>query len=103
MMPPEDEPRADLIDQDAPPGDLERAFSAELDSLIGEPPWKMTLGALARANARIIDQLPRHERLDVVSGIQLRMLDILDRLRRVPEGTGQGAPSDLAGLLGEPD
>ena len=91
-----------LLDPTAPAGELEQAFADELAALIGEPPWKKTLGALGRANARIIDQVPRHQRLDVLSGVQLRMLEILDRLRRVPEG-GVGAPADLGALLGEPD
>lgn len=94
---------AALLDPHAPAGAIEAAFSGELEKLIGEPPWKLTLGALGRANARIIDQVGRHQRLDVVSGVQLRMMDILDRLRRVPGGGGAPAPADLGALLGEPD
>lgn len=93
-----------LLDPSAPAGEIERAFTEELSGLIGEPPWKKTLGALGRANARIIDQVPRHQRLDVVSGVQLRMMDILDRLRRVPEGGAVGGvPADWGASLADPD
>jgi len=92
-----------LLDPDAPAGPVEEALAADLAKLVGEPPWKATLSALGRANARIIDQAPRHQRLDVLSGVQLRLLDVLDRLRRTSEGAGAGAPDSLAGLLGEPD
>lgn len=100
---PVDESQAPLlIDPSAPPGEVEVAFTEELGAVVGEPPWKRTLGALGRANARIVDQMGRHQRLDVLSGVQLRMMEILDRLRRVPEG-GPSAPSDLSALFGEPD
>ncbi len=93
-----------LLDDTLPAGPIEVAFGAELGALVGEPPWKQTLGALGRANARIIDQTTRHQRLDVLSGVQLRMMDILDRLRRVPEGgpTG-GVPADWTAGLAEAD
>ena len=105
-LPPEpDESQAPLLlDPDAPAGPVEEAVLKDLDSLIGEPPWKATLSALAKANARIVDQVYRHQRLDVLSGVQLRMMDILDRLRRVPDGSGGGVPADWgAQSLAEPD
>lgn len=93
---------AGMLDASLPPGAIEKALNEDLARLVGEPPWKATLSALARANARIVDQIYRHQRLDVLSGVQLRMVDILDRLRRTAE-TGGGVPADLAGLLGQPD
>lgn len=90
-----------LLDATVPAGPIELAFEQDFAAIIGTPPWKNTLGALGRANARIVDQVARHQRLDAISGVQLRMLDILDRLRRVPGGAG--VPSDLGALLGEPD
>lgn len=97
---------AQLLDANAPAGPIEIALEQDLTALVGSPPWKATLSALARANARIVDQAPRHQRLDVLSGLQLRFLDTLDRLRRVPEGSGAGVPStvpaDWSGL-DEPD
>lgn len=93
-----------LLDAELAPGPVEEAFTRELEQLVGEPPWKLTLGALGRANARIVDQTPRHQRLDVLSGVQLRMMEILDRLRKVPEGTGpSGVPADWLGDLDKAD
>jgi|SRR5665647_3662609 len=94
-----------LLDASLPAGAIEQALNADLNRLIGTPPWKPTLAALARANARIVDQAPRHQRLDVLSGVQLRFLDILDRLRRVPDGGGavpSTVPADWSALA-EPD
>lgn len=103
LPPAPDESQAPLLlDPTAPAGPVEKALDQDLKGLVGEPPWKATLSALARANARIVDQVYRHQRLDVLSGVQLRMVDILDRLRRTAE-TGGGVPADLAGLLGQPD
>jgi len=103
---PDESQAPQLLDANAPAGPIEQALDADLATLVGSPPWKGTLAALARANARIIDQAPRHQRLDVLSGVQLRFLDTLDRLRRVPEGHGAPVPStvpaDWSGL-DEPD
>lgn len=96
---------AGLLDATLPPGPIETALLEDLAKLVGEPPWKATLSALARANARIVDQAARHQRLDVLSGVQIRFVDALDRLRRVPEGAGgvpAGVPADWSGLA-EPD
>ena len=103
----EPDPAAPLVDvpvPDAgvPAGPIESALAVELGSLIGEPPWKGTLSAMLRANARVLDQVERHERFDVMSGLQTRMLDMLDRLRKVSAG-GSAAPADISALLGDPD
>ncbi len=104
----EREPLPALVDVPAPvpgvsQGAIELALRAELGSLIGEPPWRGTLSAMLLANARVLDQVALHERYDIMSGLQTRTLEMLDRLRRVPEGGGAGVPADLSGLLGEPD
>lgn len=91
-----------LIDPAAPAGPIEQALEKDLEQLIGDPPWKATLTALARANARIVDQVHLHQRLDVLSGVQLRLFEALDRLRRTA-GTSTGVPDDLGALLGEPE
>lgn len=104
LEPSDDSEAPMLLDDSLEAGPIEQAFASELDKLVGDPPWKMTLGALGRANARIVDQVARHQRLDVLSGVQLRMMDILDRLRRVPEGGAlDGVPADWTAGLGEPD
>lgn len=63
---------------------------ADIAKLVGEPPWKATLSALAIYNARLLDQLQHFDRLDLVSPMQLRTLEILQRLRAVSEGAGAG-------------
>lgn len=92
---------AGLLDGALPAGAVESALDRELAALVGEPPWRETLGALARANARIVDQAALHQRLDVLSGVQLRLLDILDRLRRTPEAAGMGVPTDWSAALAD--
>lgn len=77
------------LDPDLDPGSIEVAFAADLEGLVGDVPWKDTLAAMAAANARIVDQVGRHQRIDVLSGVQLRMLNILDRMRRVPSAGSQ--------------
>jgi hypothetical protein len=73
------------------PGRVEAALVEDLSKLVGEPPWKATLSAIAVFNARLLDQLPELERLDLVSPVQLRTLEVLNRLRAVSEGT---SPAD---------
>lgn len=92
---------AGLLDGTLPAGAVESALDRELAALVGEPPWRETLGALARANARIVDQAALHQRLDVLSGVQLRLLDILDRLRRTPDAAGMGVPTDWSAALAD--
>ncbi len=90
------EQSAGLLDADLPPGPIEQAIIEDLAALVGEPPWRASLSALARANARIVDQAARHQRLDVLSGVQLRLMDILDRLRRLPVEQSSNVPTDWA-------
>lgn len=85
---PEIETSSAAIDWAAEPGALELIVVAELDKLTGEPPWKQTLDALARYNARVLDQIPRIERFDLASGIQSRFLNVLDRLNKAGDGAG---------------
>lgn len=90
------------VDTVAPAGPIESALARELEALVGEPPWKRTLSAMLLGNAKVLDQVAAHERFDVISGLQTRMLDMMDRLRKVADG-GASAPADLSALLGEPD
>lgn len=103
----EAEPLAPLVDVPAPDvlapaGPIESALAVELDELIGEPPWRGTLSAMLKANARVLDQVHVHERFDIMSGLQTRMLDMLDRLRRVESG-GSGVPEGWAAALSDAD
>ena len=88
------------LDFDCAPGHIEEILNGELAKLIGEPPFKQTLLALARYNARILDQLPRLDRPDLASGIQNRLFNVFDRLRKVELAPGTDK-FDLANILGD--
>lgn len=104
VLPTDPSQAALMLDPDIDDGPVELALRSDLAKLVGDPPWKDTLAALARANARIVDQAGRHQRLDVLSGVQLRMVDQLDRLRRVPDGDGSHVPAGWsASSLATPD
>lgn len=78
------------IDPDAPPGRLELALTADLDGGATLDPGgpRVFLTALARFNARMLDQLPGLDRLDLVSPLESRTLDILARLQSKPSPEG---------------
>ncbi|WP_104116960.1 hypothetical protein [Arthrobacter sp. B1805] len=95
------EPSSVGISWDAPAGPIEQALDGELAALIGEPPFKKTLIVLARYNARVLDQIPAAERFDLVSGMESRLFNVFDRLRRVESAPGAGS-WDMSGLL-QPD
>lgn len=85
------------IDMKAAPGAVERALCEDLERLTGEPPWKRTLSRIAMLNARLLDQAPIVDRLDLISPIQLRTLEVLNRLRAV--SAGSSVADDAAALL----
>lgn len=86
---------APALDPDAPPGRLEQLLSLDLaQPPSAEPSWKAFLAGLALFNARMLDQLPRMERLDLVSPIETRTLEILTRLRPPEPRNNAGAISD---------
>jgi hypothetical protein len=98
---PSDPEQAELVfDPDLEDGPIETALTADLGKLVVAVPWMGTLSALARTDARIVDQAGRHQNLSVLSGAQLRMFDILDRLRAVSAGGGVAAEAAafLSGL-----
>lgn len=61
-------------------GPIEAKLREELAGHDAVTPFKATLGEMALFNARILDLTPIHQRFDVASGVQLRMLDIFRRL-----------------------
>lgn len=89
--PPVIETSSAAVDWSAPAGPLETIVVSELDKLTADPPWKQTLTALAKYNARVLDQIPRIERYDLASGIQSRFMNVLDRLNK--SGEAAGAPA----------
>lgn len=86
------------ISWNADPGPIETVLAEELDALIGEPPFKKTLLVLAKYNARVLDQIPQLERPDLISGMQSRLFNVFDRLRRVETAAGSDG-WDIRGLL----
>lgn len=83
----------------APAGPIETTLISELDALIGEPPFKKTLLVLAKYNARVLDQIPQLERPDLISGMQSRLFNVFDRLRRTETGAGAVDSWDMSALL----
>jgi hypothetical protein len=99
IAPPEFEESSAKINWNAPAGPIELALADELDSLVGEPPFKKTLMVLAKYNARVLDQIPEVDRFDLVSGMQSRLFNVFDRLRRVEVAPGAKDSWDMSGLL----
>lgn len=83
---------APALDPDAPPGRLEQLLTADLKAP-GEKTWKGFLSGLALYNARMLDQLPSLDRLDLISSIETRTLEVLARLAP-PKAAGDGGLSD---------
>lgn len=89
------------IDMQAPAGRIERAVRKDLKALVGEPPWKRTAAAILRLNARVIDQAPTVDRLDLLSPMQLRAQEWMKLLRSVgpTDGTVAGGAEALLDAL----
>ena len=96
---PDVKPSSMAISWNAPAGPIESTLTTELDALIGEPPFKKTLLVLAKYNARVLDQIPQLERPDLISGMQSRLFNVFDRLRRVETTAGSSDSWDLSALL----
>lgn len=93
------EPSSMAIAWAAPAGLIETTLISELDALIGEPPFKKTLLVLAKYNARVLDQIPQLERPDLISGMQSRLFNVFDRLRRTETTAGATDTWDMSALL----
>ena len=87
------------FDRSATPGRIERALRRDLKGLTGEPPWKRTLSAVVRLNARLLDQAPKIDRLDLISPIELRLVEQLKLLRGVSLGSPSGSIAEDAEKL----
>ncbi|MEE2568594.1 hypothetical protein V1638_04180 [Pseudarthrobacter sp. J64] len=99
---PDIQPSSMAIAWNAPAGPIETTLISELDALIGEPPFKKTLLVLAKYNARVLDQIPQLERPDLISGMQSRLFNVFDRLRRT-ETTAGASSWDMSALLATDD
>lgn len=97
---------APALDLKAPPGRLEQLMAMDL-AQDGSKTHRGFLCGLALYNARLLDQLPGLDRLDLISSVQSRTLDILARL--APPGKSDGGLSDdalekfMAGLTSASD
>lgn len=99
LAPPPVEPSSAVVSWSAPAGPIETALTSELEALIGEPPFKKTLLVLAKYNARVLDQIPQMERFDLVSGMQSRLFNVFDRLRRTETAAGAEDSWDMSALM----
>lgn len=99
------EPSSAALDWSLPAGEIESALAVELDQLIGEPPFKKTLIVLGKYNARVLDQIPRIGRPDLISGVQSRLFNVFDRLRAVTTAAGGSTsdPNEFLLSLANPD
>ena len=79
------------LDMGAAPGAIERAFVRDIRRPTDKVAFRRTLVRLGRLNARILDQIGDLDRLDLVSPLQLRQLEVLQRLA-VIGFSGVGAP-----------
>lgn len=105
MAPLDFSPSSTAISWDAPAGPIEEALTRDIEAMsFADPPFQQTLIVLAKYDARVLDQAPRLERLDLVSGMQSRLFNVFDRLRRVnaPASAADGAEAFLQSL-GMPD
>jgi hypothetical protein len=71
---------ASALDMGAEPGPLERAFLADLREPDARVAFRRHLVGIARLNARVLDQIGTLDRLDLISPLQLRQLEVLGRL-----------------------
>lgn len=93
------------LDLQAPPGPLESAFLEDLSTPSARTAFERTLIAMGRLNARVLDQTAALDRLDLVSPLELRTLEVLQRLAIVgfagleDDEASEGDVSDLAAVM----
>lgn len=78
--PPADLQSVPTIDYGAAPGTLESAFDLDLTEPDNQVAFARTLVGVAKYNARVLDQVPQHGRMDLISPVQIRLLDVLQRI-----------------------
>ena len=97
---------APALDLDAPAGAIELALLKDIAEPDDKVAWCRTLVGMAKLDARLLDQVGRLDRLDIVSSVQLRMLEILSRLaiigfKGMSDGDGSGIAAAAAKMLAE--
>lgn len=78
--PPADLQSVPTLDFDAAAGTLEQAFDLDLSEPDSKVAFARTLVGVAKYNARVLDQVPLHGRMDLISPVQIRLLDVLQRI-----------------------
>lgn len=78
--PPADLQSVPTLDFGAPAGTLEQAFALDLTEPDNRVAFARTLIGVAKYNARVLDQVPLHGRMDLISPVQIRLLDVLQRI-----------------------
>lgn len=98
------------LDMAAAPGPLERALLEDMEAPDAKVAFRRHLVGLARLNARVLDQVSQLDRYDLISPVQLRQLELLQRLARIgfagleddaAEGGSVSVPDDASALLAE--
>ncbi|NTW39923.1 MAG: hypothetical protein HGA44_08525 [Cellulomonadaceae bacterium] len=77
------EPVLDRLDMKAKPGPIERALLKDLRKPDPRVAFRRHRVRLARLNARVLDQIDRLDRLDLVSPIELRQAELLRDIARL--------------------
>lgn len=102
------EPVLDRLDMRAKPGPIERALLKDIREPDAKVPFRRHRLRLARLNARVLDQIDRLDRLDLVSPIELRQGELLQSLARLgfdgldddaSDGGTVEVPDDASALL----
>ncbi|WP_066586282.1 hypothetical protein [Cellulomonas timonensis] len=101
--PPADLQSVPTIDFDATAGTLEAAFDLDLKEPDSRVAFARTLVGVARYNARVLDQVPLHGRMDLISPVQIRLLDVLQRIGLLGFAGFADGPSPAGGEQGAGD
>lgn len=97
------------LDLASKPGPIERAFLRDLRRPDRKVAFRRHLIRLARLNARVLDQVGTLDRLDLISPIELRQNEILQRIARLGfagleddlDGGPINVPDDASALMNE--
>lgn len=101
-------PVLDRLDMKSKPGPIERALLKDIREPDSKVPFRRHRLRLARLNARVLDQVDRLDRLDLVSPIELRQAELLQSLARLGfdgldddanDGGAVEVPDDASALL----
>ncbi|MCB2413660.1 hypothetical protein LGT39_12475 [Demequina sp. TTPB684] len=95
-VPPSDTKPAELILlKDLPKGDIFNALVEELPAADGAYIFQRTVSAMVRQAALLLDNADKIDRLDLISTMQIRILDGLKRLEppRSPNHLGESGPT----------